>query len=215
MNIGGAFAIVIAFIYTFLHAFLPSSLEVLIKIMPLLILLALVLSTKRSTYKKWLLLGLFFCMLGDAAIGFYFLAGLVLFLIGHIFYIIAFSKIRMKKPPTFIIALLLLYGAAMLTLFITTVVSSNDYLLAIAVTCYIAAILTMGLAAFATPIRALHIGALFFIVSDSVLAFNLFIIDVPFEHEIVMLTYYIAQLSFTYSIFTLHNYSEYRNKMIQ
>jgi hypothetical protein len=44
------------------------------------------------------------------------------------------------------------------------------------------------------------LGALCFVISDSVLSFDLFIYDVPYSHPIIMLTYYAAQLGIALSV---------------
>ena len=43
-------------------------------------------------------------------------------------------------------------------------------------------------------------GALCFVVSDSILSFDMFIYDVPYSHPIIMLTYYAAQLGIALSV---------------
>jgi len=43
-------------------------------------------------------------------------------------------------------------------------------------------------------------GALCFVISDSILSFDMFIYDVPYSHPIIMLTYYAAQLGIALSV---------------
>jgi len=50
------------------------------------------------------------------------------------------------------------------------------------------------------PKLCCSLGALCFVISDSVLSFDLFIYDVPYSHPIIMLTYYGAQLGIALSV---------------
>jgi hypothetical protein len=55
------------------------------------------------------------------------------------------------------------------------------------------------------------IGSILFIASDSYLAINKFVMALPLAHEVIMLTYYSAQLLIALSIL---QYSEIRSKVI-
>ena len=94
----------------------------------------------------------------------------------------------------------------------STVFKSGETVLTFAVLAYISIILTMGWTAIRTGSPFAIIGALLFIASDSYLAINKFIMPLPFAHEVIMMTYYSAQILIALSIL---QYSEIRSKVVQ
>jgi uncharacterized membrane protein YhhN len=162
----------------------------------------------RNSLKKWILFALFFSWLGDVLLLFhddhslFFLLGLSSFLIAHIFYSIFFHFVRVKE-----------------------MVKSRWYLLLVVALYYaiIVAILSPYLGAMKLPVRiyavvisfmfllAMHLlfikhnssgmwmmaGALLFVVSDSLLAFNKFYQPFEMAGFYVMSTYGLAQLFLT------------------
>lgn len=162
-------------------------------------------------YQRFIIIGLVFCMIGDYTLQ-WFLIGLTSFLIGHVFYIFAFSSTSEQPVPTWAKIGLLLYGAAMAIWIASTVFKSGETVLTFAVLAYISIILTMGWTAIRTSSPFAIIGALLFITSDSYLAINKFIMPLPFAHEIIMTTYYSAQILIALSIL---QYSEIRSKVVQ
>lgn len=184
------------------------------KVVPMLLIIWLASFQKASpntSYKKWLLLGLLFCMIGDATLQ-WFLFGLTSFLIGHICYIVAFVQLKEKIIARPAATLLLLYGGFMVIWIAGTVFKSGDIILGVAVIAYITVILTMGWTAIQTNSKLATIGALSFIFSDSILSINMFITDVPFSHALIMVSYYGAQLLFAISI---SYYSVIRKKVLE
>lgn len=176
---------------------------------PLLIpiLILLIFYTKSGVLNKNLLLtGLLFSWLGDVFLLFeykyapFFIFGLVSFLTTHVFYIIYFLKIRLEKPsllqkqPVFI-ALVIAYG-------ITLVWQLYSYLddLKLPVMVYATVICSMllcSLHVFLKVNRKAAIfylsGALFFVLSDSLLAINKFYKPFDYAGVFIMLTYCAAQ----------------------
>lgn len=200
---------VFALYYTFLFDTITPSLHMLSKLLPMVLLLILALATPLSTrYKTILTVGLLFCAIGDYTLQ-WFLIGLSSFLIGHVFYIAAFRSVQFAKTPLPVKIGLLLYGLLMATWLATTLWQRGETILAVAVCAYIAIILCMGWTSFRTAQPLAISGATLFIVSDSVLAVNRFIMDVAFAHEIIMFTYYGAQLLLMLSI------AKVRQKMVQ
>lgn len=65
---------------------------------------------------------------------------------------------------------------------------------------YITAIMLMAWAAFMTGNRCLIIGSLLFVISDSVLAWNMFVSPVSYSHLAIMSTYYGAQFFIAHSM---------------
>jgi hypothetical protein len=58
-------------------------------------------------------------------------------------------------------------------------------------------------------------GALCFVISDSVLSFDLFIYELPYSHPIVMITYYAAQLGIALSVVDSYESHEVNKRVIQ
>ncbi|MFJ8514802.1 lysoplasmalogenase [Lysinibacillus xylanilyticus] len=209
-----AFIILFGLYYIFFLSHIPESLILIFKVIPMLLIIILAATPKNLGIKKYQLLiviGLVFCMVGDYTLQ-WFLIGLTSFLIGHIFYIFAFSSTNERQVPTWAKIVLLVYGASMAVWIAGTVFSSGEIVLGIAVIAYISVILTMGWTAIRTGSTYATIGALLFISSDSYLAINKFVMPLPFSHEFIMLTYYSAQILIALSI---SQYSEIRSKVLQ
>lgn len=206
--------ILLGIIYIFFIPAEPVTVKLSFKVVPMLLIIWLASFQKASpntSYKKWLLLGLLFCMIGDATLQ-WFLFGLTSFLIGHICYIVAFVQLKEKIIARPAATLLLLYGGFMVIWIAGTVFKSGDIILGVAVIAYITVILTMGWTAIQTNSKLTTIGALSFIFSDSILSINMFITDVPFSHALIMVSYYGAQLLFAISI---SYYSVIRKKVLE
>lgn len=158
-----------------------------------------------SKLKKWVILALFFSWAGDILLLFqdreklFFLLGLSAFLVAHLFYIVFFHSIRVKEK-----------------------IRSNYWLLLIVVIYYaiLLSILSPYLADMKLPVRiygivisfmfmlAMHMlfikhkaggvlmmaGALLFVISDSLLAFNKFYQPFEIAGVLIMVTYGLAQL---------------------
>ncbi|MGG0655678.1 lysoplasmalogenase [Rummeliibacillus pycnus] len=209
-----ALVIFFSILYIFFIPEQPFLLKISFKIIPMILMILFVYlhhDSNNPAFSKWLLLGLFFCMLGDATLH-WFLLGLSFFLLGHICYIVAFSKVKVKTINAYIAILLLAYGMLMVAWISGNIFRTGNYVLGIAVCCYIAVILTMGWSALQTYSPILILGALSFIFSDSILALDTFITDIPMAHVLIMTSYYSAQLFFTMS--TL-KYSVARKKVLE
>lgn len=151
------------------------------------------------------LMALFFSWAGDVLLQFeqedpnFFMFGLAAFLIAHVFYIIFFRKIWIRESirlrPLLLLVVLAYYATLMVILF--------PYLgdMKVPVPVYGFVISTMLLLALHMPgIRNsisgnwMMAGALLFIISDSVLAFNKFYQPFSQAGLVIMLTYGLAQL---------------------
>jgi uncharacterized membrane protein YhhN len=172
----------------------------------------LVSSTKGYTgaVYKWPLAALFFSLCGDVLLMFekmnllFFIIGLICFLISHIFYIIIFNQIRVQKNIPIkwwmIIIILCYYSILLSTLF--------PYLgeMKLPVVIYGAVISTMFFVAlhllFYKSKANMHIviGAVLFVASDSILAFNKFYSSFNSAGLLIMLTYAFAQYYITKGI---------------
>ena len=162
-------------------------------------------SSVQSDLKKWILLALVFSLGGDIFLLFeskdpvFFLFGLSSFLIAHIFYIVFFHLIRIRENIAGNILLLLVvvvYYTALMTIL-------SPYLenLKLPVRIYGVVISFMLLLALHTGFiknknasLMMIIGAVLFIISDSLLALNKFYASFEYAGISVMLSYGLAQL---------------------
>lgn len=173
-----------------------------------LILISLIIFYYRSSSEvtKWLrsftILALIFSLIGDVFLMFthihpnFFFSGLLAFLIAHIMYILVFRKQKHNDKPSigFLIALVA-YGAL---IFYLLQDGLNDMI--IPVTIYMLVILTMAFSASrrkgevsVISSSLVLIGAVLFIISDSLIAINKFYQAVPLADILIMSTYALAQ----------------------
>ncbi|KGR79351.1 membrane protein [Ureibacillus manganicus DSM 26584] len=200
--------------YVFFIAYIDEPLKMVFKLIPMILVLLIALLSNASNtkfYKLIVLIGLIFCAIGDYTLQ-WFIIGLTSFLIGHLFYIRAFLSTNEQKTPSAAKILLIIFGLVMAFFILSAIIQTGNYVLAIAVFCYIAVILTMGWTSFRTNSKFAIIGAFLFIISDSVLAINKFVIPVEFSHQLIMSTYYGAQIFIALSIV---NYSAFKSKGVQ
>ena len=143
---------------------------------------------------KLLFAALLLCAAADVALeldaGKYFIIGLGLFLIAHILFIVTFSRdFKAQKSQIPVIILLIVYAKMM-----AFVLTPGLKEMAIPVYIYLTAITLMGIFA---AMRASKndftlYGAISFIVSDSMIAVNKFMMPVPAADYFIMITYYLA-----------------------
>jgi uncharacterized membrane protein YhhN len=186
----GAFAV----IFIGLLPFEPYAGNFVIKAIPAISLAVLAFIAISGSRGKLLFASLLFCAAADIALelaaGKYFVAGLGLFLVAHILFIITFSRdFTFQKSKIPVIVLLIVYSKMMA--FVLT-----PYLkeMAIPVYVYMTALTLVGIFA---SLRAAKndftlYGAISFIVSDSIIAINKFMMPVPAADYIIMITYYLA-----------------------
>jgi uncharacterized membrane protein YhhN len=182
-----------------------------------LLVVAVYLSEKFKT-KTLLLTALTFSWIGDVILLFadkseiYFILGLVAFLVSHVFYIVLFSKQTISKTISNKlsfgagIGLILLYFFGMITTLGPKLGS-----LTIPVVIYAVVISTMLFYALkgsfqwnTIPYQSVLIGAVFFISSDSILAFNKFDQPIPQASFLIMITYLAAQFCIVWGILKLN-----------
>jgi uncharacterized membrane protein YhhN len=182
------------------------------------LLLVAVYNSPAFTTKKLLLTALTFSWIGDVILLFadqgeiYFILGLVAFLVSHVFYIVLFSKQTISKTISNKlsfgagIGLILLYFFGMITTLGPKLGS-----LTIPVVIYAVVISTMLFYALkgsfqwnTIPYQSVLIGAVFFISSDSILAFNKFDQPIPYASFLIMITYLAAQFCIVWGILNLN-----------
>ncbi|WP_285768048.1 lysoplasmalogenase [Peribacillus sp. SI8-4] len=180
----------------------PMLLKILCKVIPMLLILlyASKIGGTRNIYQTLILLGLFFCMLGDGLL-IWFLIGLSAFLIGHLFYIAAFLKSWSFSWLRFATILpITLYSTVIGREIIFSLIETGDNGLIFPVIGYVTVISLMGWTAIMTRNTAAIIGGILFVISDSILAWNKFIDVIAFSGPLIMLTYYAAQFFIASSI---------------
>ena len=154
---------------------------------------------------KWVLFALLFSLLGDVFLMFqekksiFFLLGLSAFLLAHIFYIIFFHKVRVKenvKSNPWLLVVVVIYYAALISLLSPYLADMKIPVLVYGIVISFMFMLAMHMLFIKNKIAGkwMMSGALFFVLSDSILAINKFY--QPFEAAgvLIMLTYGLAQL---------------------
>lgn len=158
--------------------------------------------TLQKGIKIFTLLALIFSLAGDILLMFddhnpnFFMFGLIAFLLAHVMYIIVYLKHRNKSRHSLpFIVILLLYASGLFYLL-------NDGLgvMLIPVVVYMVVILTMATTAYLRKGRVsnlnyyfVFLGAILFLISDSLLSVNMFYKPILFANILIMVTYALAQ----------------------
>lgn len=160
-------------------------------LVPLVIAIYLLSVTKKSALNSWFLSGLIFSFLGDTFLLFKwgFLPGLGSFLLAHVLYILSFVKLRVAKIYASI-PFILLY-LVFLVYFLHPYLKEME----IPVVIYGMTLSTMAYFSLRTKNKWLVTGAFLFVISDSLLSFNMFVSYSTSMELCVMTTYVLAQLS--------------------
>ncbi|ACY14003.1 lysoplasmalogenase [Haliangium ochraceum] len=151
-----------------------------------------------------LFLGLLFCSAGDLALTQAraypraFLAGLLLFLIGHLLYTTHFWRDMRFSAPRMVPALLLVGFFFVFTVWLSPGMARMGF----PAFAYVLAISAMTLSALFRHARGWHtvlVGALLFVISDSLIAISVFRepLPEPLRDLLILGTYYPAQLLIT------------------
>jgi len=169
-----------------------------IKTIPALSLAVLALLHIPGVTGRLLSLGLLFSAAGDAALGLndlygghYFVVGLALFLVAHVFYIATFARrIQVQRSRIPLAVLVVVYSSVLAVILRPGL---NEMMLPVLV--YIVVITLMGVLAALRAMKgnSLVYGALAFMLSDSLIAINKFLTPVPAERYLTIVTYYFAQ----------------------
>ncbi|MGZ4654655.1 MAG: lysoplasmalogenase [Oryzihumus sp.] len=167
-------------------------------VMVLLAALALALGAGGTGTGRWLLAAIALGCIGDVALlrdnEARFLGGLAAFLLGHLAYVAAFASLGLD--PRWALA-----GAAVVLLDLATAgrrilvsVARQDRTLGGAVAAYMLVIAAMTVTAWGTGRPLVALGAVVFVVSDTVLALDRFVRPRPGSRVLVMVTYHVGQL---------------------
>lgn len=175
--------------------------------MVLIIALAIYGSGFETTFAKWVVIALFFSVIGDVFLMLddrWFVHGLISFFIAHIFYIVAFWNsfvLDMTSQTSILVAALLFIFALWFFLFLLRFITREGGVkLAIAVASYILVIAVMMWSASLVGSGILIVASLLFVISDAVLAYDKFRNPFNVAEHIVMVTYFTAQLLFAMSV---------------
>lgn len=166
------------------------------------------LPVKPSAAHRLLVIGLFFCMMGDGLIAVSFVAGLGAFLIGHLFYLSGFLKAtRASKRHLLAIVPIAIYAFVIGRQLIASLLIQGNDQLVLPVIFYMLAISLMALSAVLTGNLQAIAGSTLFIISDSILSWNMFVSAIPFSDLFIMSTYYAAQFLIAGSLSSLGSHA--------
>ena len=159
---------------------------------------ALVLGAAETGAGRWLLVALFFGLLGDIALLGdtlpRFKAGVYAFLVGHLAYLVCFAVLGLPRPGWAWAGL-----AALATALVATrgVVPATHRLggaaMSVPVAVYSAVIGAMLVCAWFTGEPWVAVGATVFVASDTILSINRFVRPIPHARLALMVTYQVGQ----------------------
>ena len=195
MNTATKFPLVyvpVCLIYLLINSSISAELSAVFKILPIILLATLVFRSclESAGLKINLFAALLFSMGGDVLLEIgYFVPGLVSFLTAQIAYSVLFARHYSNWKKNFPVVVSLIIFSLVMSWVMWN--SAGD--MRIPVLAYLAVISFMGLTAASSSIKGVTLGALVFIASDSFIAINRFVRDVPASGWLVMITYYLAQ----------------------
>lgn len=152
---------------------------------------------QRTVQDKLMLFAFFFSLLGDTFLMFqgekYFMFGLGSFLITHLLYIFTFNRNWLK---TNILARISFASFSIIMLFLLQHNIGNSLIIPIVI--YMITITIMAISASernanSESYRLVLLGAILFLLSDSLIALDKFVVPIPFETFLIMGTYVLAQ----------------------
>ena len=152
---------------------------------------------RQNFQDKLMLIAFFFSLLGDTFLMIksekFFMFGLGSFLITHLFYIFIFSRNRLKNNVLIRIAFLIFLGIMLLIL-----KDNVNKSLLIPIIIYMITITIMAISASERKTnpdsyRLILLGAIVFVLSDTLIAIDKFVVPVPFQTFLIMGTYVLAQ----------------------
>ncbi|BAC15099.1 hypothetical conserved protein [Oceanobacillus iheyensis HTE831] len=193
-------------VYIFISPSEPFVFSLFFKVIPMILII--IYATEQMPPEKnathwFILIGLCFCIIGDATLH-WFIIGLTAFLLGHIGYTIGFLKqahYSFKKGVAIlpITAFAIWIGVQLLS----SLKENGQQELIIPVIAYITIISIMAFTAILTGNRWAILGSILFLISDSILSWNMFISTFAVADDLVMITYYSAQFLIAHSLFTI------------
>lgn len=116
------------------------------------------------------------------------------FAIGHMFFMLYFLKMRLVRSRWAVTGAATVALAVLASALAVIVPHVEAIPLAAGVGIYAVIISVMMLSAFLTGDKMLSTGAALFVLSDYVLALNMFVINLPYSKYLIMMPYFAAQL---------------------
>jgi uncharacterized membrane protein YhhN len=176
-------------------------LEYVLKPATVAVLVAAAVVADLGVAKPWVVAALAFGLLGDVGLMLSegrtdppFIAGLAAFLIGHLWYIIAFTRVGLRGLDI-VAGVLVVAGIAGLALpaVLRGAAASAGPGFALVVAGYSAVLSAMTVLGVGTGLVATAIGAVLFLSSDTLIARDRFVERVPSGPLLVIVTYHLAQ----------------------
>jgi uncharacterized membrane protein YhhN len=163
-----------------------------------LIVVALVLGAADTAAGVWLLVGLVFGLAGDVFLlgdtDTRFRLGLSSFLVGHLAFVVSFTRLGLDPPGWQWAAWLVLFACLIATRrVVPATMLRGGRALAFPVAVYTVVIGAMVIVAFDTGHPVIAVGATVFAASDSLLAVDRFVAPRPWAPVAVMVTYHLGQ----------------------
>ncbi|MFD2446478.1 lysoplasmalogenase [Bacillus sp. CGMCC 1.16607] len=195
--------LIMALLYIFVIPSEPIAIKLTFKIIPMLLILYFAFQIKITNNGKfpWIIItGLFFCMLGDGLL-IWFVVGLTAFLIGHLFYFGGFlTRWSFSWPKFLSIIPIAIYSTTIGYQLLDSIYDKGEEALVIPVIFYVFVISIMYWSAIMTGSKLATAGSTLFVISDSVLAWDKFVSDIPYAGVIIMITYYSAQFLIAHTV---------------
>lgn len=167
-----------------------------IKLIPILALAGLVIRNVPGVQGKLLFVGMLLSGTGDVILDIdrvgLFIPGLVAFLLAHICYIAAFATELKFSPKRAIPLSLLLVYALVIGWYLKDI--PGDKLVPVMAYLFIITLMAMGAFLLRRPFPLIAIGAVAFMISDTVIAVDKFLVEIPQSRLINIGIYYAAQL---------------------
>ncbi|MGS2719477.1 lysoplasmalogenase [Paraglaciecola aestuariivivens] len=167
-------------------------LQWLLKVLPIALLILAVIKTSHLNTAKVLFIALVFSGCGDLLLAFdKFIPGLIAFLCAQLSFAYLFYTLHKNIWHRWQWSLLLLFYMILMLIWLLGQLGTLLY----PVLAYMTAIGCMGLLAIQSKLsmRGAVMGALVFILSDSFIAINKFIMPLPLASYLIMTSYYLAQ----------------------
>lgn len=175
--------------------FTPYPLSYAVKVLPILLLLVIAVRAPAFRGRLPLIAAIFFSGCGDVILDLSFkgafIAGLASFLTAHLFYVGVFALHFQLQKKLLVVTLAGIVLPAAMAVFLWPHLGE----LKLPVAVYVTAIASMFLSSVnrSQVNSSLIFGAMFFLISDSVLALNKFYAPIPAARYAIMATYYLAQ----------------------
>ena len=198
------FIIVMALLYIFVIPNNPLYVKLFFKAIPIVLIIYYAIRQSKRVRPRVIhylvVIGLIFSLVGDVTLQ-WFLIGLSAFLLGHILYVAGFlTKWRFSMVLSLAIIPISLFGWWMGSNLLGALRENGEELLTVPVFVYIVVISLMCFLAVMTRNKWAILGSVLFVMSDAILAWNMFIEPVANEGILVMGAYYAGQFFIAHSL---------------